>query len=72
MSDNLTVLYFGVYDPDYSRNRVLIKGLKANGVRVVECRVSAKDKLKFSKSEFLTILEEIKKNPKAEGVKIIR
>src|SRR3989344_4381322 len=57
MSDNLTVLYFGVYDPDYSRNRVLIKGLKANGVRVVECRVSAKDKLKYLKLvwRFLTL-----------------
>ena len=40
------------------------------------CALSASkdalDKLKHSKSEFVTILEEIKKNPKAEGVKLIR
>lgn len=46
---NITILYFGVYDPNYSRNRVLIKGLSENGVGVIECRVSAKDKLKYLK-----------------------
>ncbi len=45
----MRILYFGIYDPNYSRNRVLIKGLRANGVEVVECRVSAKDKLKYLK-----------------------
>ena len=35
----MRVLYFGQYDPSYSRNRVLIKGLKKNGVQVIECRV---------------------------------
>ena len=33
---------------------------------------SALDKLKKSKSEIVSIAEEIKKNPKAEGIKIIR
>lgn len=32
------VLYFGVYDPDYSRNWVLINGLRKNGVEVEELR----------------------------------
>ncbi len=36
----MTVLYFGVYNADYSRNRVLIKGLKENGVNIIECRLS--------------------------------
>lgn len=45
----MRILYFGIYDPNYSRNRVLIKGLKANGVEIVECRISAKDKLKYLK-----------------------
>ncbi len=35
----MTVLYFGVYDPAYARNWVLINGLKKNGVEVIECRV---------------------------------
>ena len=33
----MTICYFGNYDPGYSRNRVLKKGLKKNGVEVVEC-----------------------------------
>ncbi len=33
---------------------------------------SAKEKLKKQKGEVITILEEIKKNPKAEGLKLIR
>ena len=35
----IKILYFGIYDPLYSRNRVLIKGLKKNGIQVIECRV---------------------------------
>lgn len=35
----MTVLYFGNYNPDYSRNRVLISGLRKNGVKVIECNV---------------------------------
>jgi len=33
---------------------------------------SAKEKLKKTKSEFVTLADEIKKNPKAEGIKLIR
>lgn len=35
----MRVCYFGTYDFDYSRNRILIEGLKRNGVEVVECHV---------------------------------
>lgn len=38
MSGNPTVLYFGVYDPNYARNWVLINGLRENGVEVLELR----------------------------------
>src|SRR3989338_545551 len=34
----MTVLYFGSYNPNYSRNGVLINGLRQNGVEVLECR----------------------------------
>ncbi|MFA5022548.1 MAG: glycosyltransferase [Patescibacteria group bacterium] len=34
----MRVCYFGTYDPIYTRNRLMIKGLKENGVEVVECR----------------------------------
>ncbi len=30
------VLYFGSYDPVYSRNRIIKKGLEANGIKVLE------------------------------------
>ena len=31
------ILYFGTYRAEYSRNRILIEGLRANGAQVVEC-----------------------------------
>lgn len=33
----MKVCYLGPYDPGYSRNRVILKGLKKNGVEVIEC-----------------------------------
>lgn len=35
----LKVCYFGAYDPEYPRNRVIRQGLAANGVEVVACSV---------------------------------
>lgn len=34
---SMRVCYFGTYEGDYIRNRTIIKGLKLNGVDVVEC-----------------------------------
>ena len=36
----LRVCYFGTYRANYSRNQIMIAGLRANGVEVIECRVS--------------------------------
>lgn len=33
----MKICYFGDYDPGYARNRILIKGLKKNGIKVFEC-----------------------------------
>jgi glycosyltransferase involved in cell wall biosynthesis len=33
----LRVCYFGTYRADYSRNQIMIEGLRRNGVEVVEC-----------------------------------
>jgi len=33
----MTICYFGIYDPNYSRNRILIKGLRQNNIEVIEC-----------------------------------
>ena len=35
-------LWFGFYNPKYSRNRVLLNGLRSLGAEVVECRVDPK------------------------------
>lgn len=35
----MKVLYFGNYNSNYARNRVLIDGLRENGVEVIECNV---------------------------------
>jgi len=37
----MTVCYFGDFDKNYSRNRVLIKGLKENKIKVISCRTKA-------------------------------
>lgn len=43
----MKVLYFGSYDPNYSRNRILIEGLRLNGVEVLECRDNSPGLRKF-------------------------
>ena len=34
----MRICYFGNYDSEYARNRVIMKGLRENGVDVLECR----------------------------------
>ena len=41
----MKITFFGAYDPAYPRNAVIRKGLRLNGVDVVECRTSPQ--LKF-------------------------
>jgi len=36
------VLYFGIYNPDFIRNKVIMLGFARNGYEVVECRVDPK------------------------------
>jgi len=43
----MTICFFGRYDPNYSRNRVLISGLKQNDVSVIECRTELKGIKKY-------------------------
>ncbi len=58
------VCFFGIYDPLYSRNRVLIRGFKENGYRIVSCRVSPREHRGILKY-FLLIREylRIRKHP---------
>lgn len=41
----MKILFFGRYDPDYARNRVLMKGLRMHGVDIIECHVDPRGKL---------------------------
>lgn len=43
----LTVCYFGIYNPSFSRNRVYLKGLRMAGVHIVECCDAAPGLRKF-------------------------
>ena len=54
--------------------KVISKGTLSNKVRIAALSFSesALEKLKESKSETVSILEEIKKNKEAKGIKIIR
>ena len=54
--------------------KVLNKGELTKKVRICALGISksAKEKLKSTKSEFASISDEIHKNPKAEGIKIIK
>ncbi|MFH0907067.1 MAG: glycosyltransferase [bacterium] len=37
MKKQLTVCYFGIYNSNYTRNRILRQGLEENNVKVIEC-----------------------------------
>ncbi|MBI5804179.1 50S ribosomal protein L18e [Candidatus Pacearchaeota archaeon] len=54
--------------------KVLSGGELTKKIKICALSISerTKEKLKESKSEFLPILEEINKNPKAEGIKVLR
>ena len=49
MNNVKKVLFFGIYDPNYSRNVVLKQGFRENGWQVVECRVNPRFNLGLKK-----------------------
>jgi hypothetical protein len=68
MSTNIkTIVYFGDFDPAYSRNRVLIKGLRENGVEVLLCH---ENQLKGRKKYF-SLVKKMKALPKDFDLVII-
>ena len=54
--------------------KVLSQGEITKKIKICALSASknAREKMKHSKTEFLTINEEINKNPKCEGIKILR
>lgn len=45
----MKICWFGIYKPDFSRNRIYIKGLKKLGVQIMECRDDSAGFLKYLK-----------------------
>jgi glycosyltransferase involved in cell wall biosynthesis len=43
------VCFFGIYNPFYARNRVLMRGFRENGYEIVECRVNPTEHRGFRK-----------------------
>ena len=47
--------YFGTYEKKYPLNSIIIKGLKKNGVEVIECHISLWEKHKNKHGDFLKL-----------------
>ena len=43
----MKICYFGIYNPNFGRNKIYISGLKKNGVEVIECFDHAKGLAKY-------------------------
>lgn len=56
---SMRICFFGIYDPEYSRNSVLISGFEQNGYSVIQCRVDPK--IKKGVSKYFALLKEYKK-----------
>lgn len=49
----MEVCFFGTYEKDYPSNRIIIKGLRKNGINVKECHVSLWEKYRNKHGKFL-------------------
>ena len=43
----MIICYFGIYNPNESRNKIYIDGLRQNGVKILECRDIHRGPLKY-------------------------
>ncbi|MEK7662208.1 MAG: glycosyltransferase family 4 protein [Patescibacteria group bacterium] len=43
----LRICYFGIYDPEFSRNKIYMRGLRENGVDIIECSDRGRGLRKF-------------------------
>ena len=51
----MKICYFGTYEKDYPLNRIIIKGLKKNGIEVKECHIALWEKHKDKHGDFLKL-----------------
>jgi len=45
----MKICFFGIYDPSYSRNNILLTGLAGAGAEIVHCRAEWRDPLRYFK-----------------------
>lgn len=57
----MNACFFGIYDPKYERNRVIMRGLKESGYNIIECRVDPK--IHKGLSKYFELYKEFKKLP---------
>ena len=56
----MKVCFFGTYEKDFPSNRIIIKGLKRNGIDVVECHISLWEKHRNKHGNFLKLFSMLK------------
>jgi len=56
----MKICYFGTYEKDYPLNSIIIKGLKKNGVEVIECHASLWEKHRNKHGDFLKLFSLLK------------
>jgi glycosyltransferase involved in cell wall biosynthesis len=54
----MTICFFGMYKPDYSRNRVLREGFERLGHTVIECRTTRKTRGAFYLGKYFELLQK--------------
>ena len=45
----MKICYFGIYNPNYSRNDILLSGLNQIGVEVIQCNADWRDPKRYFK-----------------------
>lgn len=55
----MKICYFGIFDPDYARNRIIINGFKENKYEVILCRVDPR--IYRGLSKFIELFREFRK-----------
>ena len=59
-NEPLRACFFGTYDSDYPGNRVLIEGLRRNGVNVIECHVPLWETTPIKQARYYGLLSLIR------------
>lgn len=44
---DITICYFGIYDSEFSRNKIYMEGLRHNGIKIIECNDRTDGLLKY-------------------------